>query len=129
MTFAITALYAGLLGLVYMTLTWLVIDRRRTTGKSLGDGGDALLNRRIRGHGNFTETVPIALIMLALIEAQSAPALALHTLGLMLLIGRILHGAALMRLTPWPLGRMAGMGLSLLMIGLASAGLLAHLAL
>ncbi|MGR3468242.1 MAG: MAPEG family protein [Shimia sp.] len=120
--FTVTALYAAALGLVYLTLTTLVIRRRQQAGVSLGDGGDSLLNRRIRGHGNFTETVPIALILLALLEVQAAPALALHVLGAMLLVGRVLHGAALMREAPWPLGRIGGMGLTLTMILLATVG-------
>ena len=52
----ITLLIAGLCGLLQFALTIYVIARRAQTGVSFLDGGDELLLRRIRAHGNFTET-------------------------------------------------------------------------
>jgi len=122
----VTAIYAALLALLYVALTARVILARRSMSLSLGDGGDKPMMRRIRAHGNAAETIPIALILLAVVELQGAPAPAVHLLGLMLLVGRTLHGVALSRSKPWPLGRIAGMGLTLLMILSAALGLLAH---
>lgn len=95
MPLPVTALYAGLLGLWLLTLTARVILMRRGAQVSLGDGGDKLLQRRIRAHGNFTEYVPLCLLLLALLELQELGALWLHIFGLMLLVGRLLHGYAL----------------------------------
>ncbi|MEL6608160.1 MAG: MAPEG family protein [Pseudomonadota bacterium] len=124
--FAITSLYAGLLALVLLTLTWRVIQGRHAHQVSLGDGGDKSMMRRVRAHGNAAETIPIGLILLGLAEAQGAPGIALHALGVCLLVGRVLHGLALSRPKPWPFGRIAGMGLTLLMLGVAAIGLVVH---
>ena len=44
----VTALYAGLLGLLMLVLSFRVVAVRRATSIGLGDGGDALLLSRIR---------------------------------------------------------------------------------
>ena len=35
----------------------------------LGEGGDAALQRRVRAQGNFTEYVPMALLVIGAVEA------------------------------------------------------------
>lgn len=55
------------------------------------NGGHAALELAARVQGNCAEYAPIGLLLLALTEAQGAPSLAVHALGLMLLAGRILH--------------------------------------
>ena len=63
----LTLLFAGLCALLQCALTILVIVRRVQAGVPLSDGGDSLLLHRIRAHGNFTETAPMALILLGLL--------------------------------------------------------------
>ncbi|QIE56220.1 hypothetical protein G5B40_12575 [Pikeienuella piscinae] len=89
---AIAAFYSGLNALILLWLTVEVVLRRRSGRISLGDGGDEVMNRLIRGHANATETMPIALILLILAELLGAPGLALHGLGVLLTVGRLLHG-------------------------------------
>ncbi|PPC75377.1 hypothetical protein C4K68_20640 [Pokkaliibacter plantistimulans] len=60
-------LYAGLLGLIYIFLSYRVIAGRRQYRVALGDNHVAPLQRRIRVHGNFMEYVPLALILLLLL--------------------------------------------------------------
>ena len=60
----ITPIYAGLLAIVYFLLSWRIISMRGPGGPSFGDGGDPVLLRRIRAHGNFAEYVPFLLIFL-----------------------------------------------------------------
>lgn len=103
----VTPLYAGLLGLWYLWLSMRVIAGRRK-GVSLGDGGDPQLQRRIRGHGNFSEYVPLVLVMMAFLEIGGLDALWLHLLGLTLLVGRVLHGYALSFTERWMPGRFYG---------------------
>ena len=91
----ITGLYAALMSMMAVGLVIRVIQLRGRFRQSLGDGGHAHLNRRIRAHGNFVETVPLALILIALCEAGSMPGWALHGLGILLLAGRLAHAAAL----------------------------------
>ncbi len=88
----IVALYAGLLGLVLVWLTWTVLLWRKRTGIWFGDGDDAALGRAIRGQANFVETVPLTLLMLALMAHLGSPGIALHLFGTTLLVGRVLHG-------------------------------------
>ena len=84
MSIAITALYAGLLGVVLFVLSYRVVQQRRASSISLGHKEDKVLERRIRGHGNFVEYVPMCLILLAALEMQGGPVWLVHGLGLML---------------------------------------------
>jgi len=49
----VTPLYASLLAILYLALTYGVIRNRYRFEVSLGDGGHADLNRVIRGTGIF----------------------------------------------------------------------------
>lgn len=91
----ITSIYAGLLVFVYLILTALVIRRRLSLRISLGDGGDKVILRYIRAHANFVETVPFALFLIFLIDYQDGAPFIIHALGIMLLLGRILHPYAI----------------------------------
>ena len=117
----VTPLYAGLLALWYLVLSLRVV-KGRGKGISLGDGGDAELLRRIRGHANFAEYVPLILILMGLLELGHFSLWVVHALGLSLLIARLLHGYALSFTTHFKFGRMAGAGLTFLV--LLVAGLL-----
>lgn len=112
---SITPLYAGLLAILFLVLSIRVIQKR--THVSLGDGGDPELLRRIRGHGNFAEYVPLMLLMMALLEVGAAtPAWLLHTLGVTLVIARVLHGIALSFTAKWKFGRFYGTLLSFIVL-------------
>jgi uncharacterized membrane protein YecN with MAPEG domain len=122
----ITSLYAGLLALLFIALSARVIAFRRSERVSLGDGESKDLRQRCRAHANFAEYTPIGLILLACVELQAAPGIAVHLLGLMLLIGRGLHARAF-----WihPMNftfRTWGMLLTFGMIGLSAIGLVLH---
>src|SRR3546814_4049169 len=88
----VTPLYAGLLGLWFFVLCMRVVVARGQLGINLGDGGNETMNRRIRGHANFVEYVPLCLLLIAILEFSHFSIYLIHALGLALLIGRILHG-------------------------------------
>jgi uncharacterized membrane protein YecN with MAPEG domain len=93
MAFTITLFYAGVLTLVYLALSVQVVRLRRSLQVGLGTGGHEVLDRATRAHANFGEYVPLALLLIALLEAgTAAPAWLLHLLGLMLFFGRVMHG-------------------------------------
>ncbi len=117
----ITLLYAGLLAFVFLTLSFRVIALRQH-GASLGDGGDPVLLRRIRAHGNFSEYVTFILVMMALLEMSHVSGMILHALGVTLLIARLLHGYALSFSESFKFGRFWGTVLTFLT--LAVCGLL-----
>lgn len=112
----VTSLYAGLLALLYLALSMRVVNKRHA-GIALGDGGDPDMQRRIRGHGNFSEYVPLLLILLGLAEfAGTLPLWLLHILGVSLLAARLLHGIALSYTRAWTFGRFVGATLSFLLL-------------
>ena len=84
----ITALYAGLFGVLTIYLAFRVIDARRRGRVSRGDGGDAVLALRRGLHSNTVEYGLVFLLLLALAESLQAPGLALHALALTFLAGR-----------------------------------------
>jgi len=90
---AITSIYAGLLGLLFIALSIRVIGARRNAGIALGDGGDPALQRRQRVHANFAEYVPFALVLMLLAEQGGAPAAMVHGIGVVLVLGRTVHAA------------------------------------
>lgn len=110
----VTALYAALLALVLLVLSIRVIATRRRLRIAIGDAGDDSLARRIRAHGNFTEYVPLALILMLAGEMGGAPDWMLHALGAVLVLGRVTHA--------WSLsahsipGRTIGMSLTFLVL-------------
>lgn len=120
MPFPVTALYASLLALLLITMSWRVSKHRRRARVSLGDGGDELLTRASRAQANFTEYVPLGLILLLLLEAAGLWMAVLHALGIMLLLGRLLHSWGMMNPDAKPSGRWWGTALTWLMMLLAA---------
>ncbi|MBE7244369.1 MAPEG family protein [Methylobacterium sp. A49B] len=88
---ATTAFFAGLLALVYLGLSGWVIGSRVSDNVLLGDGGDDAVLKRIRSHANFSEYVPLALILIGLLEAGGGGHGLVQGLLVALLVGRILH--------------------------------------
>ena len=126
MSLTVTPLYAGLLGLLFVILSIGVIAARFTTHVPLGDGGETLLIKRIRVHGNCAEYAPMGLILLAMTELQGAPLWVVHLLGLMLLAGRVLHAVGLGRTPQIILFRRGGMVLTFAMLILAALANIGH---
>ena len=94
-TLKITLLFASPHVLLMIVLLARVVHRRRDLKVGIGDGGDELLASRIRVHANFTENVPIALALMALLEVSGFAAPWLWSLGGVLLIARVLHSIGL----------------------------------
>ena len=125
----ITALYAGLLAILLFVLSIRVIGLRGNPAFSFiahGKGDDELLQRAIRAHGNFTEYVPMMLILLAFLELSDASELQLHLLGGAFLLGRVMHGICMgfMR-SNMPL-RVGGTALTLFPLVAAAIALIAE---
>ncbi len=91
MLIPITALYAVPLTLIGFALTQLVGRERLRVDVSLNHGDDPRLVEAIRRHANFIETVPLALLLLLILELNGAHPLLLHGLGTTLVAARIIH--------------------------------------
>lgn len=88
----ISAVYVGLNILILFYLSFRVVGWRFRKKISLGTGGDSDMEVRIRSHGNASEYVPAAMVGLVLMALLNAPAAAMHGLGGMFTLGRVLHG-------------------------------------
>jgi uncharacterized membrane protein YecN with MAPEG domain len=100
----ITALYAGLLALLLVVFALRVVRLRWKFRVGLGDGGEKAMTRAIRVHGNATEHVPIALLLLLVAELNHAGPALLHGCGAVLVVARVLHAVGLGRSAgaSWP---------------------------
>ena len=103
----ITPLYAGVLTLLFLALSFRVIGARRSQRISLGDGNNETMLRRMRAHGNFAEYVPLALVLMVLLELQKQPVWVVHMVGVLLLAGRLFHAVGVSTATAN--ARVAGM--------------------
>lgn len=93
----ISGLYAAIFALIQLWLTICVVKVRVKDEISLGDGGNDELVRRMRAHGNFVETVGIVILLMLIAELSGAPFWALHILGALMLVGRILHAVGILK--------------------------------
>lgn len=107
-----TALYAALLGLLIVVLALRVVRGRWTRRVGLGDGGDKDMLMRIRAHANAVENVPMALLLLLLLELTQLDGTLVHGFGIVLLVARLLHAFGLSRNAGTSFGRLAGTGLT-----------------
>lgn len=111
----ITALYAALNALLNVALAAQVVRLRLTEKVSLGHGDSKKLLQAARIHGNNSEYVPLALIMILICELCGGKSMPLHVFGGLLFTGRILHAMGIPRRPPNPF-RAGGVVLTLLVI-------------
>lgn len=116
----VTAIYAGLLAVLFIYLSANAIRTRRSAKVGVGDGGNQALLRAIRVHANFAEYVPFALVLMAVAESAGAWPMLIHLLGLTLLVGRMSHAYGVSQ-TPEPFKyRVRGIAATLTVIGVAA---------
>jgi len=90
----ITTVLASILTLLYVWLGLQVIKQRRKHQVLIGIGGSTELEWTIRAHANFSEYVPLALILFACAEYNQTNVWVLSFFALMLLGGRAIHAYA-----------------------------------
>ena len=91
----VTALYAGILGLMNCYIAFLAGSLRGRLKISVGDGGNKELLVAMRRHGNFIEFVPLGLVLIALLEMNGVTSVAIHALGAGLVVTRVCHAMGL----------------------------------
>ena len=94
-TLLLTGFYASLLGILYIGLSFNIIRLRRRFKVGIGTGDNEILAKAIRAHGNFSEYVPLAVILLGCYELNGGSSIMLHALGSILVLGRVLHAIGL----------------------------------
>jgi len=120
----VTALYAGLLGLLGFAVAVPAGRIRGKLGISCGDGGNPELLLAMRRHANFVEWVPLGLILIALLELNGASRLAIHALGALLLMSRVLHAVGIRTDTIKSLPRFLGATGTIIVILVSSVWLI-----
>jgi len=115
----ITALYAGVLGILLVVISARISVLRAKFKVMFGDGGQDALMRAIRAQGNFIEYVPLALLLIIMVEWAGTKPWVVHSLAGGLLASRLIHYWGITaRKDP---GR--GIGVTITWIVLAVAGL------
>jgi uncharacterized membrane protein YecN with MAPEG domain len=120
----ITLIIAAALGLLNVWLGIRVVRVRVSRNVSLGYGEVPGMEGRCRAHANFNEYVPMALILMGLIEMNVGASRWLWGIGALLVVARVVHPFGMDRPMPNPY-RAAGAMLTflslLLLIGWAIA--------
>jgi uncharacterized membrane protein YecN with MAPEG domain len=120
----IALLFASLHALLLLALIAPISRHRHRHKIGLGSAGDPVLERKIRAHANFIEFVPIALVLLAVLELAGLQPGWLWMFGVVLLLARVMHALGLSRHAGYSFGRFWGTVLTMLvLLGMAVAGL------
>ena len=112
-----TLITTGILGLLLLFLSGYVIAGRVKFKIDIGDGGNETMRRRIRVQSNFIEYVPVALILIMLVESGPiGPAWLSGALGTTLVVARLWHAQGLLGSSGTSAGRFMGTNLTGLVI-------------
>ena len=98
----ITALYGALNALFNIFLANNVSTARRIHKISLGQSDNPAMLVAIRAHANNAEFVPLAIVLMLLLELCGADRVLLHIYGGLLLAARVAHWIGLPRKAPNP---------------------------
>ena len=118
----VTQLYASLATGFFLLLTVRIFGIRGNPlfkFISYGNENEEVIHRAVRGHGNFIEYAPLFFILLYLAEEAGTHNHILHSLAIMFMIGRVMHGILFsFMLRKSIVLRGGGMFLTLLALGL-----------
>jgi len=87
----ITLTMAGAAAILHVWLSLRVSRLRRPLKIGVGDGGNEVLARRMRAHGNFAENTPILLVLLGFTELAAGGSLWLWGAAILFILARIAH--------------------------------------
>jgi uncharacterized protein len=118
------ALWIGLHLILLLALSMLVVRQRQKHKVALGDGGIPELARVSRAFANATEYVPAGLIAITVLAVLEAPPLAIHVIGLLLFVGRLIHAVGLSNSGAASIPRAAGVLLTWVAYVFAAVALL-----
>lgn len=123
MILPITLTIAGAAAIVNLWLALRIVTVRIKAKVLIGDGGNTLLTARTRAQLNFAEYTPIVLILIGLIELARGTSNWLWAVGIIYIVGRILHPFGMDKQTPHPLRAAGILTTWLVLIGLAGYAL------
>lgn len=87
--------YSSLLAFLFFYLSLRTLRLRRSLKVAVGDAGNIQMLRAMRVHSNFSEYVPLCLILIYFVIQGEAHPFAVHALGSALVVGRLSHAYGL----------------------------------
>jgi uncharacterized membrane protein YecN with MAPEG domain len=93
----IAPFYAAFLAVLFVALSVRTVRMRRALRIAVGDGRNEAMLRAMRAHANFSEYVPLGLLLVVFVETGGAPAWLVHALGSLLVVGRLVHAVGISR--------------------------------
>lgn len=87
-----TSFYAGILGLLFLKISFETISARRSLGISLGAGEKNEIAYLVSAHSNFSSYTPFFVLLLFFAETIGAyPTILIHLVGVCFFTGRVIH--------------------------------------
>lgn len=111
MLLTVTSVYTAVFSLLIVYLSLSISMHYAKAGTTQADPNamkDETLRRKTRAHGNFIEYVPLALILLAMLEISGEHRAALWLMGGAFVLARVIHAYG-QRFTDTPVLRAIGM--------------------
>lgn len=87
----VTAVFAAVLGILMLVLSFQVVKYRLKYKKGIGVTEDRGFQVAVRTHANLVEYAPLGLIMLGIAELNGVASGLIYWTGMALVAGRILH--------------------------------------
>jgi len=88
----LTPVYAGFFGIMLVILSWRVARlRRKYEGNKMNDGGHNELTAAVRAQSNIVEYLPLALLLMWMLESMQFSAWIINALGILLIAARLMH--------------------------------------
>jgi len=108
----VTAVFACILTILVLTLAYRVVVFRRKFRVGFGVGDKEALKQSISAHSNAVENIPLAIILMALLEYAGANQLLLIVIAIAFIVARLIHAYGLSHSTGVSFGRTYGTMLS-----------------
>jgi uncharacterized membrane protein YecN with MAPEG domain len=87
----ITPIYAGFFGIMLVVLSWRVTKLRLKHESTMKEPGHSDLAAAVRAQGNLVEYIPLALLLMWMLEIMRFNPLMIHFLGVFLILARVIH--------------------------------------
>lgn len=120
----IVPIYAAVLALLFVALSFRTLGLRRRLRIAVGDGGNQTMLRATRAHANFAEYAPLALLLLYFVESAGMRSWVVHVLCMTLVLGRCSHAYGVSQVDENFVFRVVGMSLTFAVLISAALGLL-----
>ena len=113
----VTAVFACILTLLILMLAYRVVVYRRRYRVGYGEGKKDHLKQAISAHSNAIENIPLAILLMALLEYAEVPFILLVIVACLFVLARFIHAYGLSHSIGVSFGRTYGTMLSWFLLG------------